>query len=1010
MGTIQVVLKDGVRDVVGERLAAEAAKYLGINTGRVKSSKLYTVLAALTDAQLQRFATCGLKDAVLHEIYINAPYRDPGFRTYIAVGKRPGVTDDEGASAQKSLCDVLGFSLDGNTQQVFTRDVFYIERRLEKTALERIAEGLLGNVLIHHFDYGDLREWVDYVPVVRFATDSTTGFVDIFVSQEELGALSKAWVLSLSLAEWKAIQAYYRDETVVRRRREVGLPALPTDCELEVIAQTWSEHCKHKEFNALIHYTDLDTGETKKIDSLFRTYIQGATKTVRSRMEAAGQHWLVKVFSDNAGVVKIDDERLFIWKVETHNTPSALDPYGGALTGILGNNRDPLGTGKGGGRLLFNTNVLCFAPPSYSRELLPGQLPPKRVFAGVRRGIEDGGNKSGVPTVNGAIVFDDRYAGKPLVYCGTGSIMPASYQGKDAWEKEICAGDRIVMAGGRVGKDGIHGATFSSAEIDKDSPRSAVQIGSPITQKLLSDFLAVACERGLVRCCTDNGAGGLSCSIGELALISGGAAVQLAAVPLKYAGINPWEIFLSESQERMTLVVEQGKLEALFHLAGEYEVEVTDIGEFTSTGILEVYHGGTLIAYLDLDFLHHGVPRKTLCAEWTKPQLHEPWLPLELDYNEILLKLLASPNICSRETVIRQYDHEVKGRTVIKPLMGPQGAAPQDAAVMRIDFDSHRGLAIANGIVPRYGDIDPYAMSAGAFDEAVRQIIAVGGKLPDPSKPTDSFWSANDNFCLPDSVYDEKTNPDGKVKLAQLVRMCEALYDMATSYAIPLTSGKDSMKNDFRAGKRKISVPPTVLYSMVAGIDDIRTTVTSEFKQDGDLIYLVGKTYNELGGSEFYRLFGELGANVPTVRKKEAKRLYAKVMAAHDRRLLESCHDLSDGGLAVALAESAFGGDLGIAVELETSGGKTAAGSLGSLSPEDHTRLRIALFSESHSRFVVSVRPENKEALETTMGAACTFLGRVTRRKQVVMTWYGHPVVDIELERLSAAWSRGLGN
>jgi len=1016
---IQVVLKDGVRDVAGKRLAAEAAKYFGIDTGRVKSSKLYTVLTILAEEQLERFASCGLKDGVLHEVFIDTIYRSPQFRSYIAVGKRAGVTDDEGASAQKSLCDVLGITLDGDTQQIFTREIFYLEHRLDEAVLKRIAEELLGNVLIHHFDYGDLAAWVDYVPEVKITADSTTEYVDVFIPDHKLNQLSTQLVLSLSLPEWKAIQDYYRDPAVVNRRKEVGLPALPTDCELEVFAQTWSEHCKHKEFKALIHYTDLDTGETKQVDSLFKTYIQGATETIRSRLEAAGQQWLVKVFSDNAGVVRIDDEHLFVWKVETHNTPSALDPYGGALTGILGNNRDPLGTGRGGGKLLFNTNVLCFAPPSYTRELLSGQLPPKRVFAGVRHGIEDGGNKSGVPTVNGAIVFDDRYAGKPLVYCGTGSIMPASYQGKNTWEKEIAEGDRIVAAGGRVGKDGIHGATFSSAEIDENSPRSAVQIGSPITQKLLSDFLEVACEKGLVKCCTDNGAGGLSCSIGELAPISGGAAVQLARVPLKYSGIKPWEIFLSESQERMTLVAEEEKLKELFLLAAEYEVEVTDIGRFTSTGVLEVHYGETLIAYLDLDFLHNGVPRKTLYAEWKRPRLTEPKLPMELDYNDILLRLMGSLNICSRESVIRQYDHEVKGKTVIKPLMGPRGTAPQDAAVMRIGFESHQGVAISNGVIPRYGDIDPYAMSAGAFDEAVRQIIAVGGRLPDLQTNSGPFWSVNDNFCLPDSVYNEKANPDGKVKLAQLVRMCEALYDMATFYNIPLTSGKDSMKNDFKADGKKISVPPTVLYSIVAGIDDIRNTVTSEFKHDGDLIYLLGGTYDELGGSEFYRLYGELGVNVPTVRKEGARKLYSKVMEANDRRLLESCHDLSDGGLAVALVESAIGGDLGIAVEL----GLSLAGNLSvpqdpslpavssqPLTLEDHKMVRNALFSESHSRFVVSVRPESKDEFEALMDETVTCLGEVTRRKQVVMTWHGHPIVDIELERLYETWSTGLGD
>ena len=429
---------------------------------------------------------------------------------------------------------------------------------------------------------------------------------------------------------------------------------------------------------------------------------------MRRRLQADGADWLVKVFADNAGVVRIDDERLFVFKVETHNTPSALDPYGGAITGILGNNRDPLGTGKGGGRLLFNTDVLCFGPPDYSAPLLTGQLHPQRVFAGVRRGIEDGGNKSGIPTVNGAIVFDDRYAGKPLVFCGTGSVMPAAYRGRPSWEKEAAPGDLIVMAGGRVGKDGIHGATFSSVEIDQHSPRQAVQIGSPITQKFVADFMEVACAEGLVSCATDCGAGGLSSSVGELAIISGGARVQLEAVPLKYAGLRPWEIFLSEAQERMTLVVAPQHWDRLAELAAEHEVELTDIGAFTATGVLEVAFGESPVACLDLEFLHHGVPRKHLEAEWIPPTVAEPALPPDLDHGDTLLRLLGTLDICSREPVIRQYDHEVKGKTVVKPLMGPSGVAPQDAAVLRLDFDDYRGIAVSCGIAPRYGDIDAY--------------------------------------------------------------------------------------------------------------------------------------------------------------------------------------------------------------------------------------------------------------------------------------------------------------
>ncbi|WP_375433768.1 AIR synthase-related protein, partial [uncultured Hymenobacter sp.] len=760
--------------------------------------------------------------------------------------------------------------------------------------------------------------------------------------------------------------------------------------ELEILAQTWSEHCKHKEFSAVIKYKDADTGEEQEIDGLFKTYIKNATSEVDRQLRANGNDWLIKVFSDNAGAVRINPESLFVWKVETHNSPSAIDPYGGAITGILGNNRDPLATGIGGARLLFNTNVLCFGNPEFNGTLLSNQLHPRRIFEGVRKGIEDGGNKSGVPTVNGAIVFDDRYAGKPLVYCGTGAVMPMQLAGLDSWEKNIDAQDRIIMAGGRVGKDGIHGATFSSIELDETSPATAVQIGSPITQKLAMDFLVLATRRGLIKCSTDNGAGGLSSSIGELATISGGAVVELEKVPLKYPGLRPWEIFVSESQERFSLAVEPAKMDELLALGREMEVELTDIGYFTADGYLDVRFDGDSVARLNMEFLHNGVPRKVLEAEWSNPQASEPTLPATIDYTDVLARLLGSLNICSRESVIRQYDHEVKGRTIIKPLMGATGQAPQDAAVVRFNFDSWEGVAVSNGILPRFGDLDAYHMSAGAFDEAVRQIVAVGGKLPNLSYGDGNFWSVNDNFCVPDSVYDATTNPDGKLKLAKLVRMCEALRDATAAYCIPLTSGKDSMKNDFKADGVKISVPPTVLYSMTAKIEDVRQTVTSDFKQADDVIYLLGETYDELGGSEFYQLFGELGANVPQVRFDKAKELYTLMGQANDQHLIQSCHDLSDGGLAVALAEATFGHGYGATVDL----------------PEGQP-VQVQLFSESHSRFVATVAPEDVVAFEQHFGARATRLGVVTPDSQLTVRHAGQPVIAASTAVLRHDWTNG---
>jgi len=989
---IQLLLQDHIFDVSGARVAEEAKKYLEIDTGVMKTGKIFSVVLPLSEQQVLDFANKALKDAVVQDVYINQLYLNPRFQSHIIVSKLPGVTDDEGISAQKTLCDLFNITFDVETQQIFTHDIFYFEKKLDHTTLKKIAEDLLGNSLINHFQYGEFIGKIDYIPTVQIASDSTIDTIDIFIPDQELLSLSKKMLLSLDLNEMKAIQTYYRDPEIKRHRQANGLPDLPTDCELEVFAQTWSEHCKHKEFNALIEYTDGETGAKKVIDSLFKTYIRRATEIIQQRLEQGGNNWLLKVFADNAGVVRIDDEHVFIWKVETHNSPSALDPYGGSLTGIVGVNRDPLGTGIGGGKFLFNTNVLCFGSPFYKGKLLKGQLHPRRILSGVVKGIEDGGNKSGIPTVNGAVIFDDRYSGKPLVYCGTGAVMPAHYNGRKSWIKEIDAGDRIIMAGGRVGKDGIHGATFSSAEIDEHSPRSAVQIGSPITQKNLSDFMEQACQAGLIKCSTDNGAGGLSSSIGELAQISGGALVQLEQVPLKYSGLKPWEIFVSESQERMSFVVEPKNVQQLFALADEFEVELSEIGTFTATGYLDVRYGENKAAYLDLHFLHHNVPKKTMIAEWQKPPRIEPHISSITDYNQILLRLIGSLNICSRESIIRRYDHEVKGKSIIKPLMGATGVAPQDAAVMRLDFNSFAGIAISNGILPRYSDIDAYHASAGAFDEAVRQIIAVGGKLPDPTARENRFWSVNDNFCVPDSAYHEKSNPDGKYKLAQLVRMCEALFDMSTYFDIPMTSGKDSMKNDFVGDGVKISVPPTILYSMVAKIDDVRKTVTSDFKKQGDLVYLIGQTYPELGGSEFYKLYNEIGANVPVVRKEQAKRIYIKMMQAHEQQLIASCHDLSDGGLAVAVVESAFGGNLGVNLYLA----------------KNDPGINETLFAETHSRFLVSISPENRDLFEKIFGDDCYYLGAVTASDNVIIRWQEQTLINLTIAELLDAWQHGL--
>ena len=439
----------------------------------------------------------------------------------------------------------------------------------------------------------------------------------------------------------------------------------------------------------------------------------------------------------------------------------------------------------------------------------------------------------------------------------------------------------------------------------------------------------------------------------------------------------------------MTLAIDPVRLAALFALAKEYEVELSDIGEFNCSGLFEVFYGSDRVAALELHFLHHGLPQKRLRAAWTRSQTARVKIPQDIDFNDVLLRLLHHPNICSRENIVRQFDHEVKGRTVLKAFMGQGGQAPQDAALLRLDLDGYRGIAVSNGIMPRYGLLDPYAMSAGSFDKAVRQIIAIGGSLPDPQNPDAPWWSACDNFCMPDVAYDAQNNPDGPRKLGALVQMAQGLYDSATAYGVPLTSGKDSMKNDLRHGDDKISVMPTVLYSLAAGFADIRRAVTTEFKAAGDAIFLLGETYDELGGSVFLQLFDQLGRQAPQVRFAQARDLYQRLAQATAQGLVESCHDLGLGGLAVALAECCIGSGLGADIELDTQ-------------DLDATAL---LFSESHSRFVATVKEENIIKFNNLLGNHAAKIGCVSARGGLRLRLNDRPLISLSQQDMLRAWS-----
>jgi len=985
---IEVATRPGVADTRGKSLPGEIRDALSVDVDAARVIKVYTV-AGVDEAQAHQV----LEQAVLHDPVLHVASREPlaasmDWDWLLEVSFRPGVTDNEGRTARASVALVLGLTPEqAKGLAVYTATQYLFSGSLTRGQVERMGRDLLANELIECMEVRSRAEGpvsqakapkvsgriVDEVAVIPLST----------MSDEEMLAFSRENTLAMSLEELKAVQAHYARPEVRQTRAMQGLPAEPTDAEIEALAQTWSEHCKHKIFAARVRYENCESGRRYEIDSLFKTFITDSTKAIRA---AKGKDDLcLSVFKDNAGVFKFDEEVSVCVKVETHNSPSALDPYGGALTGIVGVNRDPMGTGMGA-NLICNTDVFCFASPFREGALPPRLLHPRRVLQGVQKGVEHGGNKSGVPTVNGCIVFDERFLGKPLVYCGTIGTIPATVAGQPGHEKQALVGDRVVMCGGRIGKDGIHGATFSSEELHEDSPATAVQIGDPITQRKMYDFLMRARDAGLYNAITDNGAGGLSSSVGEMAQDTGGARLDLSRAPLKYDGLRPWEILLSEAQERMTLAVPPEKIEAFLGLAAEMDVEATDLGEFTDTGYLHVMHGHKPVAYLEMDFLHNGVPQMELSAIWERPAIGGQPLPApEVGQAKLLLAMLGRLNICSKEFAIRQYDHEVQGGSAVKPLVGARRDGPSDAGALRPVLGKDRGLVVSNGICPKFSDFDAYWMAANAIDEAVRNAVAVGA---DPDQMVGC-----DNFCWCDPVKSEKT-PDGEYKLAQLVRANEALDHFCRALGVPCISGKDSMKNDYYGGGRKISIPPTLLYTVVGIVPDVNRCVTSDLKRPGELIYILGRTFDETGGSEIASQLGVAGSHVPQVDVVAARERYRTLFKAIQQGLVTAAHDLSDGGLAVALAEMCLGGRLGARLHLD----KVPA------TPEAMDSL-TRLYSESASRLLVTIAPANRQAFEALFaGQDCVLVGETVDNGDLTVLMAGDVLLRTDVDDMAQAF------
>lgn len=695
---------------------------------------------------------------------------------------------------------------------------------------------------------------------------------------------------------------------------------------------------------------------------------------------------------------RFDEHYYYVITGETHNSPSNMEAYGGSITGIVGIYRDPMGTGKGS-KLILGMYGYCVGHRDYDGELLT-HLHPRRLLDGIIEGVKDGGNKSGIPTPFGLLLFDKSYIGKCLVFVTAMGIMPAQIGHESSHKKTTSPGDLIIMSGGRVGKDGIHGVTAASETYSEHTPAGHVQIGDPYTQKKMHDFLLEARDEELTSFITDNGGGGLSSSIGESACFSNGCRVDLEKVPLKYSGLDQWEIWVSESQERMTIAVKPQNVDRFMELSARHAVESTVIGEYNDSGYLQLDYKGKPCAYIKMDLLESDFPQWEFDAEWIPPRMRgltEPVLSEPEDHSALLKAILSRPNVCARNWIARQYDHEVQGGSVIKPLTGKRRDVPSDSVVVRPILDSNRGIAVSQALNPFFSEIDTYHMTAAVIDEAVRKILAVGG---DPG-----HLGGLDNFCWPTIEYHPTENPDGKYKAAQLVRANWALRDYCLAYGIPLLSGKDSMYIDGNLkgpfGERhKVSGLPTLMFTICSVIEDIGRCVTIDAKFPGDLVYVLGETKNELGGSEYYQMMGSTGLNVPQVNAEEVWPGYLALYKAIQEGQVSSCHAVSRGGLAVHLAMVAMAGELGMEINLT------------SIPRASGLTVSQTLYSESCGRFVITVPPGKKEMfVELFAGIKMAQMGIVSESPRFcVRDGRGEAIIEEDTSALKNSWKKPFGH
>ncbi len=969
---------------------------------RIRTAQIYHLSGNLTPSQVEQLTRQLLLDPVVQEAGSGQIEDAAATGHVVDVFFHPGVTDTLAESV------ITGAHMLGITEleSVQTGRRYVLDARLSESEARTIAQALLYNPVIQHYSlYRAGASNQDAAPSVGELAKGGLELTHIAstiplttMSDEQLLEVSRAGLLSLNLDEMRAIQHHFCEQG-----RE------PSDVELETLAQTWSEHCSHKTFKATIEYREMDEQDnvlaSESIPGLLKHYIMSATEQVRPS-------WLVSAFSDNAGIIRYTNAQDIAFKVETHNHPSAIEPFGGANTGVGGVIRDVLGVSA---QPIACTDVLCFGPAATPAETIPaGVLSPPRIASGVVDGVRDYGNKMGIPTVNGAVLYHPGYIFNPLVFCGCLGILPHG-----SHPVAVQAGDNIVVLGGRTGRDGVHGATFSSGEMSLEinaQAGSAVQIGAPITEKKVSDVIIQARDRGLYSAITDCGAGGFSSAIGEMGA-STGARVELSHAPLKYQGLAPWEIWLSEAQERMVLAVPSRHLDELLAICAIEEVEASVIGTFTDDGRLTVTYSGQIVADLAMDFLHDGRPDRTLEAVWSNPangkasgvNKNIPRGNITRSLAPTLLALLHHPSIASKEDVVRRYDHEVQGATVLKPLVGRAGNGPGDAAVLQplLDEATRAGIVLSNGVNPLYGRSDPYQMALNAVDEALRNLTAVGGDV--------TRAALLDNFCW--------GNPNDPRQLGSLVRAVKGCHDAALAFGTPFISGKDSLNNEYRAAgveATRLPVIPTLLISAVGVLEDAAQTIDMALKTPGNLLYLVGVTRNELGDSHYAEVieqdaFAELlpYTTVPRVELPRAYTIMKALGQAIRQGMVRACHDLSEGGLAVACAEMALASLQGVKIDLAGIALKPHAsddpeGDEGAREVHSEAVNIVRLFSESASRFLVEIAPEQLGAFEKHMHANgiedLTYIGTVAQSDRFIIQDGGEELINLGVAELQEAW------